>query len=75
MAKMIAFDQEARDALRRGVVVSVGDGRLLDDGTRAKFQVKVGDRVLFTSYGGGEFKIGDQELVLMHESDILAVLR
>ena len=71
----IVLPDTAKDKPARGVVVSVGDGRLLDDGTRAKFQVKVGDRVLFTSYGGEEFKVGDQELVLMHESDILAVLQ
>ena len=71
----IVLPDTAKDKPARGVVVSIGDGRLLDDGTRAKFQVKLGDRVLFTSYGGEEFKFGDQELVMMHESDILAVLQ
>lgn len=70
----IILPDTAKDKPARGVVVSVGDGKLLDDGTRAKFQVKVGDRVLFTSYSGEEFKVGDQDLLLMRESDILAIL-
>ena len=70
----IILPDTAKDKPARGVVVSVGDGRLLDDGTRAEFQVSVGDRVLFTSYSGEEFKVGDQDLLLMHESDILAIL-
>jgi chaperonin GroES len=55
-------------------VVSIGDGRLLDNGSRSPFQVKVGDRVLFRSYAGETFKIGDDELLLMREDEILAVL-
>ena len=57
-----------------GSVISVGDGKLTDDGTRKPLQVKPGDRVLFTSYAGEQFKIGDEELLLMHEEDILAVI-
>ncbi len=49
----------AKDKPARGTIVAVGDGKLLDDGTRGKLQVKVGDRVLFTSYAGDEFKVGD----------------
>ena len=51
-----------------------GDGRMLKDGKRAPFQVKVGDRVLFSSYAGEEFKVGDRELLLMREEDVLAVI-
>jgi hypothetical protein len=54
--------------------ISVGDGKLCDDGTRKPLQVKAGDRVLFTSYAGEQFKVSDQELLLMHEEDILAVI-
>ena len=70
----IVLPDSAKDKPARGKVVSVGDGRLLEDGTRAPFQVKVGDRVLFSSYAGDEFKIDDQELVLMREEDILAII-
>jgi chaperonin GroES len=55
-------------------VIAIGDGRLLDDGTRGKLQVKIGDKVLFTSYAPEAIKIGDQELLLMREEDILAVI-
>jgi chaperonin GroES len=55
-------------------VLSVGDGKLLDDGTRGTFQVKAGDKVLFASYGGTEIKVGGENYLLMDESDILAIL-
>ena len=64
----------AKDKPARGTVVSTGDGRLLDNGTRAPFQIKEGDKVLFLSYAGEEFKIGDDELLLMRESDVLAII-
>ena len=65
----------AKNKPSRGVVVSVGDGRMLDDGTRSTFQVQEGDRVIFLSYAGEEFKVGDNEFLLMRESDILAVIQ
>ena len=70
----IVLPDTAKDKPARGTIVSIGDGKLLEDGTRSKLQVKVGDRVLFSSYAGDEFKIGDQELLLMREDDILAVI-
>ncbi|MDZ4781978.1 MAG: co-chaperone GroES [Planctomycetia bacterium] len=70
----IVLPDSAKNKPARGTVVSIGNGRLLDDGTRGKMQVKPGDRVLFTSYAGETFKIGDDELLLMREDDILAVL-
>jgi chaperonin GroES len=70
----IVLPDTAKDKPSRGVVISIGSGRLLDDGTRSKIQVKVGDRVLFTSYAGETFRVGDDELLLMREDDILAVI-
>lgn len=70
----IVLPGSAQDKPTRGTVISVGDGRLLDDGSRSALQVKVGDHVLFSSYAGEQFQIGDQELLLMREDDILAVL-
>lgn len=70
----IVLPDTAQDKPARGKVVSVGDGKLLDDGTRSKLQVKPGDRVLFSSYAGENIKIGDEEVVLMREDDILAVI-
>ena len=70
----IVLPDTAKDKPARGRVVSVGDGKLLDDGTRAPLQVKVGDRVIFSSYAGETFKMDDRELLLMREDDILAVI-
>lgn len=70
----IVLPDTAKDKPARGTIVSVGDGRLLDDGTRSTMQVKVGDRVIFSSYAGETFKVDDQELMLMGEDDILAVV-
>jgi len=70
----IVLPDTAKEKPQKGTVLAVGDGKLLDDGTRAVFQVKKGDRVLFTSYAGTEIKIDGEEYLLMDESDILAVL-
>ena len=70
----IVLPDSAQNKPARGKIISVGEGRLLDNGQRNQIQVKVGDRVLFSSYAGEQFKIGDQELLLMREDDILAVL-
>ncbi len=70
----IVLPDSAQDKPARGTIVSVGEGRLLDDGTRSKLQVKKGERVLFSSYAGEVFKLDDQELLLMREDDILAVI-
>jgi chaperonin GroES len=70
----IVLPDSAKGKPARGRVVSVGDGKLLDDGTRSKLQVKVGDRVVFNSYAGETFKVGDDELLLMREDEILAVI-
>ncbi len=71
----IVLPDSAQEKPRRGKVISVGDGKLLDDGKRSKIQVKVGDSVLFTSYGGTEIKLDGEEFLIMDESDIMAVLQ
>jgi chaperonin GroES len=70
----IVLPDSAKDKPTRGKIISVGEGRLLDSGKRSVLQVKVGDRVLFSSYAGEQFKLGDRELLLMREEDILAVI-
>lgn len=70
----IVLPDSAQDKPARGKILSVGEGRLLDDGSRKALQVNKGDRVLFSSYAGEQFKLGDQELTLMREEDILAVI-
>ena len=71
----IVLPDSAQDKPARGKIVSVGEGKLMDDGKRSVMQVKKGDRVLFSSYAGEQFKLGDQELLLMREEDILAVIQ
>jgi chaperonin GroES len=70
----IVLPDTAKEKPHRGKIVNVGEGKLLDDGTRRAMQVKKGDTVLFTSYAGSEVKIGGKEYMIMDESDILAVI-
>jgi chaperonin GroES len=70
----IVLPDSAKDKPARGTVVCLGNGRLLDDGSRGDFQVAVGDRVIFSSYAGEAFQVDDEELLLMREDDILAVI-
>lgn len=70
----IVLPDTAKDKPARGTVISVGEGRRMKDGRRVELQVKPGDRVIFSSYAGDEFKLGDRQLMLMREEDILAVL-
>jgi chaperonin GroES len=70
----IVLPDSAREKPRRGTILAIGDGKVLDDGTRAEFQVKKDDVVLFSSYGGTEIKVDGEEYMLMDESDILAIL-
>lgn len=70
----IVLPDTAREKPKRGIVQSVGDGRLLDNGTRHPLSVKKDDQVVFTSYAGTEVKVGDDKFIIMDESDILAVV-
>lgn len=71
----IVLPDAAREKPSEGRVLSVGDGRLLKDGSRAKSQISDGDRVIFSSYAGNEVSIDGEELLIMAEGDILAVLK
>ncbi|MFB0524498.1 MAG: co-chaperone GroES [Phycisphaerae bacterium] len=70
----IVLPDTAKEKPQRGKIVSVGQGKVLDDGTRKQMQVKKGDMVLFTSYAGTEVKIDGKEYLIMDESDIMAVI-
>jgi chaperonin GroES len=70
----ILLPDSARGKPQEGRVLSVGDGRLLADGTRAPHQVKDGDRVVFVTYAGTEIKVEDESLLIMSEDEILVVL-
>lgn len=70
----IVLPDSAKEKPKAGRVVALGDGKLLDDGERAKFQVKKNDHILFTSFGGTEVTVDGEEYLLMSEDDILAVV-
>lgn len=70
----IVLPETAKEKPREGKVIALGEGKLLKDGERAKFQVEKGDRVLFSSYGGTEIKLDGEDYLLMSEDDILAVI-
>ena len=71
----IVLPDAAKEKPRRGKVISLGDGKLLDSGERSDFQVKAGDMVLFAAYGGTEIKVDGEEFMIMEESDIMAILQ
>jgi chaperonin GroES len=70
----IVLPDTAKEKPQRGKVISVGEGKMLENGTRKEVQVKKGDLVLFTSYAGTEIKVDGKEYLIMDESDIMAVI-
>ena len=70
----IVLPETAKEKPKRGTIQAVGGGKLLDSGERSKPQIKKGDEVIFTSYAGTEVKVNGEELLIMDESDILAVV-
>ncbi len=70
----IVLPDSAKEKPKEGKIIALGDGKLLDNGSMAKFQVKKGDRVVFSSYAGTEVTVNDEEFILMSEDDILAVI-
>jgi len=70
----IILPDTAKEKPKQGKVISLGDGKLLDDGKRAAFQVKSGDRVLFSSYAGNEVTVDGKEYLILTEDDVLAVV-
>ena len=70
----IVLPESAKEKPQRGKVISVGDGKMLDDGSRGKMGVKKGDEVLFTSYAGTDVKIDGKEYLIMDENGIMAII-
>jgi chaperonin GroES len=70
----IVLPDSAKEKPKRGKVIAVGDGKMLENGKRAPLSVKKGDEVVFTSYAGTEVKVSGEELIIMNESDVLAVV-
>jgi chaperonin GroES len=69
----IYLPDTAKEKPQEGKVVEVGPGRLSDEGKRIAMDIKKGDIVIYSKYGGTEIKIDDEELIILRESDILAV--
>lgn len=70
----IVLPDTAKEKPKRGIILAVGNGRLLEDGRRSDMQVKKDDQVLFTSYAGTEVKINGEDYLIMDEADILGVI-
>ncbi len=68
----IVLPDTAKEKPQEGEIVAVGPGKMTDDGKRIAMDVKVGDIVVYARYAGAEFKIDDEELIVVRESDILA---
>ena len=70
----IILPDNAKEKPKQGKILSLGEGKLLESGSRAAFQVKVGDKVLFTSYAGTEVTVDGKDYLVMTEDDVLAVI-
>ena len=68
----IVLPDTVKEKPQEGEVLAVGPGRLSEDGKRIAMDVKVGDIVIYSKYGGTEYKIEDEEVIILRESDILA---
>jgi chaperonin GroES len=64
----------AKEKPQEGTVIAVGSGKLSEKGDRVPLEVKEGDRVLFAKYGGTEFKLDGEDLLVLRETDILAII-
>ena len=70
----IVLPDTVKEKPQEGTVLAVGPGRILDDGKREQIDVKKGDKVLYAKYAGTEFKIEDEDLLIVSQKDILAVV-
>jgi chaperonin GroES len=70
----LVLPETAKEKPQKGVILAIGPGRLDDDGKRILMDVKVGDQVLYAKYAGTEVKIEGRKLLILKESDILAVV-
>jgi chaperonin GroES len=70
----IVLPDTAKERPQEGTVVAAGPGRTLDDGSREAMDVSVGQKILFQKYAGTEFKLDDEELLILSQKDVLAVI-
>jgi chaperonin GroES len=70
----IVLPDTAKEKPQEGKILAAGPGRILDDGKREAMDVKKGDKVLYAKYAGTEFKIDEEDLLIVSQKDILAVV-
>ena len=70
----IVLPDTAKERPQEGTILSIGPGRTLDDGSREAMDVEVGQKILFQKYAGTEFKLDDEELLILSQTDVLAVI-
>jgi len=70
----VVLPDNAKEKPKEGKIIAIGEGKLLDNGSRVAPSVKVGEKVIFTSFAGSEVKIDNKEFLIMNEEDILAVV-
>jgi chaperonin GroES len=71
----IVLPDSAKEKPQQGEVLAVGPGKLLDNGTRSAIDVQIGDRVVYSKYGGTEIKIGGEEVIILRADDVLGVIQ
>jgi chaperonin GroES len=71
----IVLPDTVKERPQEGTILAVGPGRTLDDGTREPIEVSVGEKILFQKYAGTEFKLDDEELLILSQKDVLAVIQ
>ena len=70
----IVLPDTAKERPQEGTILSVGPGRTLDDGKLEKMEVREGQKILFQKYAGTEFKLDDEDLLILSQKDVLAVI-
>ncbi len=70
----IVLPDTAKERPQEGTILAAGPGRILDDGSRESMDVSVGQKILFQKYAGTEFKLDDEELLILSQKDVLAVI-
>lgn len=69
----IVLPDTAKEKPSEGTVVAVGSGRIFDNGQKVPLEVKIGDKIIYSKYGGSEVKIDEEEFIILSERDILAI--
>ena len=70
----IIIPDTAKEKPQEGKIIAAGNGKVLDNGTKIELDVKVGDKILFSKYGGTEIKLEGEDYLIMREDDILGII-